>query len=449
MEATYVKGPILRHILIMSGSGAIGLAALFTVDLVDMYFLSLLGDTNITAAVGYAASILFFTLSMNIGLAIGCGALIAKAAGGGDRDTARRQVAHIILAIIGITVVTMALVLLNSQRLLGWLGAHDEALTFAQSYLNIVICGTPIMGVGMACSAIMRALGAAKQAMGLTLIGAFTNAVLDPIFIFVLDLKIVGAAIASICAYISMGVYGLWIVVKHFDLLGRWQKVAISEDLKTYTSVALPAVLTNLATPISIAYVTAMMANFGNDAVSGNAIVARIQQVAFAGLFALSGAVGGIAAQNWGAQKYDRVKAVLDQSLIIILVYCLFVCLGLYALTGFLINAFQAQGQEANLIRWFCYGLSAVYIFNGMTFVTNALFNNLGVAHYATQFNFGKATIGTIPFVYFGAQLAGPLGMYWGLLIGASLVAVLGLWVNYWHINRLPLKTSVADGAPG
>ena len=438
MQATYVQGSILRHILVMSGSGAVGLAALFVVDLADMYFLSLLGDTNITAAVGYAASILFFTLSMNIGLAIGCGALIAKAAGGNDKTTARRQVAHIFIAIFGVAFISAVLVLFNSHHILTWLGAHDEALDFAQAYLNIVICSTPIMGIAMACSAVMRALGAAKQAMGLTLIGAAINAILDPIFIFVLDLNIIGAAIASVCSHIAMGVYGIWIVVKQFNLIGRLQKSLFIQDLRIYLSVAFPAVLTNLATPISIAYVTAVMADFGNDAVSGNAIVARIQQVAFAGLFALSGAVGGIAAQNWGAQHYDRVKSVLDQSLAIIFVYCLVICGGLCLMTGFLVETFQAHGQEADLIRWFCWGLSAVYLFNGITFVTNALFNNLGVAHYATQFNFSKATLGTIPFVYFGAQIAGPYGIYWGFLVGASIVAAIGLWINYWHIRRLP-----------
>lgn len=447
MQAKFTQGPILRHISVMTLSGTVGLISLFLVDLIDMYFLSLLGQIEIAAALGYAGSILFFTISINIGLSIGCGATVARVAGSGDKEQAKRRIAHIFAAIVLASTPITVLILVFLNTLLTWLGAEGEAHRLATQYLVIILPTVPIMGLAMACSGVTRALGDAKAAMYLTLIGAAVNAVLDPIFIFGLGLEMQGAAIATVGARFAMLAYGLYIVIQKNGLLGRMQLTHFKRDCHQYAGIALPAVLTNLSTPIGIAYITAVMATFGDEAVGGNAIVGRVQQVAFAGLFALSGAIGSIAAQNLGANQFDRVKETLDKSLLFIVVYCAVACGLLFVATNPLIAAFKAEGEAAQIIRWYCYGFSLIFLFNGATFVTNALFNNLGVAHYATQFNFGKATLGTIPFVYFGAQLAGPFGIYAGALIGAGLVAALGVYVAYQHINKLSHGDKLAQAS--
>jgi Na+-driven multidrug efflux pump len=80
-DAKFVEGSVSCHISVMTATAATGLIALFVVDLLDLYFLSLLGETELAAAVGYAGSILFFTTSVCIGLAIAMAALVARADG--------------------------------------------------------------------------------------------------------------------------------------------------------------------------------------------------------------------------------------------------------------------------------------------------------------------------------------------------------------------------------
>lgn len=421
----------------MTFSGTAGLIALFLVDLIDTFFLSLLNQVAILAALGYAASILFFTVSMNIGLSIGCAAMVARLAGRGEKERTKRFVTHSFIIICGITIVTAASILLGLKPILTLLGASGEALEYAESYITIILPSMPLLGVAMATGGIMRAFGEAKNAMFLPLVAAIVNAILDPIFIFAFGWGMEGAAIASVVARAAMLAYGLWIVIKHHQLLGNLVPSHFKEDAKHFFAIALPATLTNLSTPIGLAFITATMAGFGDEAVGGNAIVARIQQVAFAGLFALSGAIGPIAAQNWGAGQNDRVLQTLTKSLEFVVVYCAVVCLLLAISCSWLIDVFGAEGQTADLIRWTCYGFSLASIFNGSTFVTNALFNNLGVARYATHFNFAKATIGTMPFAYFGGLWAGPFGIYAGVTIGAALVAIVGIWVAFNHVRNL------------
>ena len=85
-QAVFLKGSLLRHITVMSLTASVGLMAVFIVDFVDIIFISMLGKSELAAAVGYAGAILFFTTSFGIGMAIAAGALVARALGEGDED---------------------------------------------------------------------------------------------------------------------------------------------------------------------------------------------------------------------------------------------------------------------------------------------------------------------------------------------------------------------------
>lgn len=424
----------------MTFASTAGLLSLFLVDLVDMYWLSLLGIVELAAAIGYSGSILFFTLSLSIGLTIGCGALVAQSVGRENAADTQRLVGNLFSIIFAITVPVGAGVFLSAPWLLQWLGAEGVAAEYANSYLNIILPSMPILGLAMACSGVMRALGHAKEAMYLTLLGGLVNACLDPILIFGAGWGIEGAAIASVAARLAMLVYGFWRVAVIYQLVKRPDVASLPGDINLFAKTAFPAVLTNLATPIGVAYVTAIMAQFGDSAVAGNTVISKLQPLAFAGLFALSGAVGPIAGQNFGAQKLPRVMETLNSSVKFILAYSVVACLVLLALTDLLVLAFKAEGDAEALIRAFCYGLSTMFFFFGITFCTNALFNNLRMAHWATVFNFAKATVFTMPFASMGASMGGPVGVLVGLYVGAAIVAAAGYFMAYNKIRGLQVQ---------
>ena len=424
----------------MTAASTTGLLSLFLVDLVDMYWLSLLGDIELTAAIGFSASILFFTLSICIGLSIGCAAMVSQGIGRNEVDNTKNLVVHLLCFIGLITALVAAIVISFNPWFLHWLGAKTAAHNYSMQYLNIILPSMPILALAMAANGVLRAAGKAKAAMWITLIGGGVNAALDPLLIFTFDMGIRGAAWATVAARLAMVAYGFYLIFKQFDLVGKFNINKFYHDIKHYMGTAFPAVLTNLSTPIGVAYVTAVLASYGDSVIAGNTVVSKLQPLAFAGLFALSGAIGPIAGQNFGAIQFDRVRETLNKSLLFVFYYSFVACALLFLCTELIISSFKANAESADLIRWFCYGLSTMFIFNGATFVTNAMFNNLKAAPLATTFNFSKATIGTIPFAYFGAQIAGPFGVLVGIYLGAVIIAVAGIWVAYWHINRLEKK---------
>ncbi len=433
----FVSGPILRHILVMTGTGAIGLMAIFLCDLANILFLSWLGDEAIIAGVGYAGSIVFLTVSMGIGLSIAATSLVAPALGAGRRMRGRRLSlnAHV-LTFAAASVLSLA-IWLAIPWLLDLLGATGRAAALAARYLDILVPAMPPLAVAMTSASVLRSVGDAHRAMSVTLVGAVVNTALDVILILWLGYGIEGAAISSAAARLVMMGVGLYGVIRVHDLAGRLRLPTLLADAPALFAVAMPAVLTNIATPIANAYVTREIAPFGDSAVAGWAILGRITSVAFGAIFALSGTVGPIIGQNYGAREFDRMRSTLTQSL---LVTAAFTGIAWVVLAGFadpIAAAFHATGEAAELVVFYCRYLAPLFVFLGALFVANAAFNTLGRPHYSTALNWGRATLGTMPFAALGAYLAAAPGVLTGSVLGSVVFGILAVWLAYAWIDAL------------
>ncbi|MCV0427352.1 MAG: MATE family efflux transporter, partial [Roseibium sp.] len=189
-QAKFVQGSLFRHVTVMSLTASVGLMAIFAVDFVDMIFISMLGKDELAAAVGYAGAILFFTTSFNIGVAIAAGALVAQALGAGDRQLARRRASNALTAGVLFSSVFAVFVWFGLEELVSLIGARDITHSLAVHYLAIIVPTLPLLLLGMAGGAILRAHGDARRAMTSTIVGGIVNALLDPILIFGLDLEL-------------------------------------------------------------------------------------------------------------------------------------------------------------------------------------------------------------------------------------------------------------------
>ncbi|CUH77481.1 Multidrug export protein MepA [Tritonibacter multivorans] len=446
-QAKFLSGNLFRHITVMSFTASLGLMAVFAVDFVDMIFISMLGKDELAAAVGYAAAILFFTTSFNIGVAIAAGALVARALGAGNAAQAQARASHALLAGGLACAGFVVLIWLSLETLVSLVGASGRPHDLAVHYLQIIVPSLPFLLIGMAGGAILRAHGDARRAMMATIAGGLVNAVLDPILIFGLDLELTGAALASVAARIAMAYFALAPIFRHHGGL-RWPRpLAFLRDLPPIAAIALPAILTQLATPVGQAYVTRAMAEFGEEAVAGMAIVGRMTPLAFATIFALSGAIGPIVGQNFGAGQLPRVRQTLRDSLIFTGLFVVAMALLLFLLRDHVIALFNATGDAQTLIYLFCGPLALMFFFNGALFVANACFNNLGRPFYSTWLNWGRHTVGTIPFVWVGAQLWGAPGALVGQALGGLIFGLLAVWLALRLIDQT--ETTPVVATPG
>lgn len=426
-QAKFLTGSLTGHIVTMSLTAAVGFLALFIVDVVDMLFISMLGVEELAAAVGYAGAVLFMTTSLSIGMGIAGGAMVARALGQNDGARATEVLTHVMITGVGFAVLFAALVYPNLQTLTGWIGATGTTQDLSVGYLRILIPTMPVMMIGIVASAALRSHGAARLSMMVTLVAGVVNAVLDPIFIFALDMGLDGAAWASVLSRFALAGTGLWYILRRYGGLTGLSFAAVGRDLRPIAAIAVPAMLANVAAPVGSAYVTRAMSEFGESAVAGMAIIGRITPIAFALIFAMSGAIGPIIGQNFGAGRADRVREAFLRSLWLIVAYVVPVVIVLYLLRAPIADLFGATGLARDLIFLFCGPLSLAWIFNGIIFVGNAAYNNLGHPFYSTWVNWGRNTLGIIPFVYVGALIWGAEGVLIGQMAGGVLVALASL----------------------
>ena len=421
----------MRHVIVMSMSASVGLLSIFIVDFIDLFFISLLGEAALAAAVGFAGTILFFNMSMTIGLMIAMSALAAQRIGRGEEEEARRIASSVIALGLVIGVAVGAATWIYAPQLLSMLGAVGETRDFAVSYLRIVTPTLPVMVVAMVSSGLLRAHGDARRAMNATLAAGIVNAILDPILIFgwlfMPALGLDGAAYASAAARFAMAGTALYPILKHYGgfapfTLGRFRK-----DLAPIIAIAGPAILTNVATPVGNFIVTRAIAPYGDAAMAGYSVIGRLTPLAFCVIFALSGAVGPIIGQNFGARNYDRVRDTLIRALQFTAIYTVIMWAVLIALQGVIADQFGLRDLGRTLIFWFALIMTPLFFFNGVLFVANASFNNLNRPLWSTLLNWGKNTLGTAPFVIAGAALGGAPGVLVGQALGGVLFSILGV----------------------
>jgi len=435
--AQLVTGSTLGHVIRMTTAGSIGLVAVFAVDALNLFYITLLGQPELTAALGYASTLLFLGTSISIGLSIAATALTSRALGRGQPALARQIAGASLLIVAACMTLLVLLCYPLLEPAMHLLGARGETAERAVTLMRIVLPSWPLLGVGMCLSGLLRATGDARRAMYVTLGAAATALVMDPLLILGLGLELHGVAIATVIVRLAMvviGLHGLWRVHK---LIARPDAALVLRELGPFMGIAMPAVLTQIATPVGNAFVTASISSFGDEAIAGWTVIQRIIPVAFGVLFAMSGAIGPIIGQNFGAQRFDRVASTIRDSLKVTLVYALTVWVLMALGSGWIADIFQSHGEARELIVFFCIFVAGSFLFNGALFVANAAFNNLGFAFYSTALNWGRSTLGVIPFVWLGQSWFGAKGALAGYGLGVIAFGLFGIWWCFQVVGKM------------
>ena len=436
VQAKFVEGNLFRHVAVMSLTSSVGLMAIFVVDLINMVYISWLQDEVKTAAIGYAGAVLFFTTAFGIGLSVGVSALVARAIGGRDLALARERATGGLLLGALFGVLFAAVVWLLLPGIVNLLGAKGRTAEETLWYLRLVTPSQPLLMIGMIGGGILRSHGDARRAMMVTVWGAIALAALDPVLILWADLGLTGAALAGWGSRAVIAGMALWPIWRHRGGFAPVSGRSLRAGVAPLFAISGAAILTQLATPVGQAVITRMVAGYGEAAVAGMAIAGRLTPVAFGMIFALSGAIGPIIGQNMGAGRIDRVRrgfrdAILFAGLVILAMSAL-----LFLSRGLIADLFHAQGLTRDLVYLFCGPLSLLFFFNALIFVANALCNNLGAAFQSTLVNWGRHTLGTVPFALWLAMYWGPQGVLIGQAVGGIVFGILAVFLALRVIDR-------------
>jgi Na+-driven multidrug efflux pump len=291
--------------------------------------------------------------------------------------------------------------------------------------------------IGMIGGAILRSHGDARRAMMATVWGAVVNAALDPVLIFGLGMGLTGAAIASFVSRVVIAIVALMPIFRHYGGFDTPTRGSVLADVRPMWGIAGPAILTQLATPMGQAFVTRLVAGYGEAAVAGMAISGRMTPVALGVIFAMSGAVGPIIGQNYGAGRMDRVRRTFLDALLFTGIVIAIVTVLLFVLRAPIADVFHAQGVTRDILYLFCGPICLLFFFNGAIFVANAACNNLGAPFQSTLINWGRHTLGTIPFALWLGGLWGAEGILIGQAMGGVVFGLLAIWLGLRTIRQV------------
>ncbi|MGC1496801.1 MAG: MATE family efflux transporter [Sulfitobacter sp.] len=428
-EGRFLIGSTMGHVARMTATGAMGITFVFLVDAAGLLWISQLGDPTLVAAIGFAFAIQFFSVSIAVGFMIAATAMMSRSIGRGDRALARRQggaatvIAAVIQACVALGVIT------QRYDLVALAGAEGETARLAARYLAITMPSLILMAVALTCSGALRAEGFGAQAMYVTLFSGVLLMVLDPILIVWMGLGLDGAAIGLFGFRICLVGLALYYAVFRNDLIARPSTTDLAENMKPYMLIALPAIATQMSTPVGNYLLTIVMAPFGDDAVAAWAVVGRLTVVVFGGVFALAGAIGGIFGQNYGAGLMERVRSTYRDALIFCLVYTLVAWALFYVATPYVIWAFDLKGQGADILRAFTTVGVGAFIFIGALFVSNAAFNALGKPGRSALVNWIKDGVLSWPLATWLTLYFGAIGVIFGqALAGVVMGIIASLW---------------------
>jgi putative MATE family efflux protein len=444
----FLEGPTMGHVVRMTLAGTTGITFVFLVDLANLFWISRIGDPRLVAAIGYAFAVQFFAVSVGIGLMIAATAIVSRGIGMGETERARHDAtAALLLTVLVLGGVALVIVLLR-EPMLRLAGAEGETLRLAGRYVLISMPSLLVMGAGLAGQAALRAEGDGRRSMMVTLTSGSVAMVADPILILTLGLGLDGAALGVVLSRCVMAGTALLFAVRVHDLFARPEAWAVRRALRPFAAVAVPAILTQMATPFANYLLTGVIASFGDNAVAAWAVVNRLTVVAFGGIFSLSGAIGGIFGQNFGAGLHDRLRSTFRDALIFCAGYTLLAWALLAATAQMVVEGFGLVGVGETVYLAFARVGAGAFVFVGAAYVATAAFNNLGKPGRSTLINWTRDGVLILPVAWMFAGMFGAVGVVYAQAVAGGIV---GLFAAAWSrafLGRIGQETGPQRARP-
>lgn len=295
--------------------GIIAQTAASLYNMVDSIYIGHIPGVGSAAISGLAVTFPLMNLATAMGTLVGVGAttLISVLLGQKNYDTARRVLSNVLSLNLIIGALFSGVTLAFLDPILRFFGASDVTLPFARDYMLIILIGNVFTHLYFGFNGLIRASGHPKTAMGLTLFTVISNAVLDPVFIFVFEMGIRGAALATVICQMAALVYTMKFFLDKKNLL-HFPKPMFQIDWRIAgqsLAIGLGPFLMNSAACLVALFINQQLGKYGGDmAIGAYGIVNRLTMLFIMICMGFNQGLQPIAGYNYGARQYHRVKEV-------------------------------------------------------------------------------------------------------------------------------------------
>lgn len=423
-----LTGPIPKVLQTMTLPMVAGLLAILTFNLIDTFFISLLG-THALAAVSFTFPVTFGVSCITLGIGMGLAANVGKQLGQGDTLNAARFSTHgIILAILLVTSASM-IGLFTLDPLFRILGASEELLPLIKQYMQIWYLTIPLLVIPMTGNSVIRATGDTKTPAKIMMTSGLLNGLLDPMLIFGYgpfpELGIQGAAIASAISWLGALFASLYILIQREKLLASPALTQIWQDWGQILKIGTPAAFSSAMNPLSGAILMMLLASFGTEAVAAYGAAQRVESIMILVLMSLGSVLTPFIAQNMGANNPKRSFEALFLAMRFAVIFQLGVFILMVPLSMPIASMFSQEPSVKDTLWHFLIVVPISYGFQGIVMMLVSCLNAMHLPGKAFAWNFSRLFIFTLPCAWVGSQIQGVEGLFVGMAIGNIIGGVI------------------------
>ncbi|MDN5304524.1 MAG: hypothetical protein PWP46_1410 [Fusobacteriaceae bacterium] len=385
-------------------------------NFIDMLWIGRVGS-NAVAAVGTASFFINLGYALNSIIITGAGIKVAQKIGEKKTQEVKEYINSAILLNIILTLTYSLFIIVFRKNLINFFDLKNEFVeNTAVTYL--LICGNAIIFnfMNILYGRIFNSLGNSKIAFKISSIGIILNIILDPIFIFVLNMGVFGAAIATIISQIINFIIFIKIGKKYFDIDFNFGIFNInSEKLRDIVTLGTPMALQRVLFTIFGIILAKIIAKWGPSAIAAQKIGLQIEALSYMASAGMNGAVSAFIGQNYGAKKYDRIINGYKTAFLLTLIWGVFTTTLFIVFAKYLVMIFVKDSKtiEVGINYLRIIGLSQIFMC--IEIVTNAAFSGIGKPKIPSSISIGITWL-RIPFAF--------------ILSSDSLFELNGVWIS-------------------
>lgn len=393
----------------------IGILVMVIYNLTDTFFVGILNNKSMTAAIGVVFSFMSFIQAIGFWFGYGSGNIMSKKIGENEEKEAEiiSSIGILFAIVIGILIAILScFFVLPLSKFIGG-SASENLLNFTVEYLKVIIISIPFGLYSITLYNQLRLCGNVKDGMIGLLIGVAVNIVLDPVLMFVFKFGFIGAGYATLIGQITGCIVLTNLSGKNGNIAVNLKKVRINKD-RVYHILAggMPNFSRQSITSIALILLNVVAAKYGDGIIAALTISSRIAALAYMIMIGWGQGFQPICAMNYGAKQYDRVKKAFKFTVVGGTLFLIMAAILLYVFSELFIKTMSNDNEVilvgSEILRMQCITLPLL----GYFAISSMLMQNIGQYFWTSIISISRQGIFYIPLLYILSNIFGEFGIY-------------------------------------
>lgn len=345
-QELFARAPIPRAYFQMALPVVLSMLVSLVYNMVDTWFIAQTQNTALVAGVSLCAPMFTLMVAMGDIFGLGGSSLISRLLGQGEEKRVRHVSAFCSFGAIVWGVLVGALMLIFRQPILRLLGASSDTMDSAMAYYSYLALGAPAIIFTLVPSNILRTEGMAVASMVGSITGAVVNIILDPIFIFGLNMGAGGAALATVLSnVVSAVLFIVLLVTKSQRLSMRLRDCSVQgTELREILVIGVPASITNLMQSFAMTLTNRFLLPYGTENVAALGIALKVNMIVMLIMVGFAFGAQPLLGYNYGANNRERLRGLLKFDILVQLVFAVVMTVVFLIFAPQIIRVFMSDG---------------------------------------------------------------------------------------------------------